>query len=933
MKKTFLVFSLLLLQFPFLLTAQTVTDLKGVVLNEQHKPSEFATAVLLEAKDSVMQSFALTDKNGNFNLSDAPKGDYILQITFVGYKTFLKNISVDGLQKEIHIDTISLEKNSNDLKEVIVQGDKIPIQLKGDTVEYNADAFKTQPNADVEALLKKLPGVEVDKDGNIKAQGETVKKITVDGKDFFTDDPKMATKNLPADAIDKVQVYNKKSETSEFTGVDDGETEKTINLTLKDNKKTGKFGSVTVGGGKQDEMSTDARYYGKLSYNKFSAKNKFSLIGLANNTNEQGFTFQDISSFSGGMQNVWDNNFFGRNNDAGSLSGSGQGISDNLAGGMNLNNSAVKNLELNLNYVYSYTNNVLDQNSKKNYFGLENNFISSTTSYQQLFNHNHRANLKAVYKFSENSNLTLKSNMNYTAADKNILSIQGNFVSAEQLNNSSTSDSKTNSNGLNIKNNLIFKQKFKKVGRTFVFDGSFNWRAYNSTGNLNSSQTTYDTSVGFITKHILQNQLSDNPRNTLALKFTYTEPLTTESVLEFGYVHQNSLNGTKKTFYDITSNTEIKVLNDSLSSDYNNQYSFDKGGIKLRYNKGNTNFAVGVTVQNSLLNGTSQKSDLPIKKNFLKTLPSLSLVQKFDHAGRLNFNYQAKVNEPSIDQLQPVIDNTNPLAIYIGNPNLDAEYQHTLNLNYNYFSQYSSTSLFIYTYTTYGTGHIINAVTFDSSFVQTTEPVNSKYQFYTSLYPSFSTPIKFLGVKIGLEPGGEYTDGLIFINGRQTGTKTYSTDVDVSLENKKKDAIDWTIGTAYTFNQTKYAGNASASQKYFSWDYYVELEEDFSDAFTLSSDFHYNIYNNSSFTAQQVIPIWNAYLSFQFLKNDRGELKLGAHDILNKENGLTQTAYQNYTEQKTVNTLGRYYLLTFAYNLSKLGKNSNQPQFKMGGMH
>ncbi|MEI7803612.1 MAG: outer membrane beta-barrel protein, partial [Bacteroidota bacterium] len=530
----------------------------------------------------------------------------------------------------------------------------------------------------------------------------------------------------------------------------------------------------------QDEVGTDARYYGKLSYNKFSIKNKFSLIGLANNTNEQGFTFQDISSFSGGMQNVWDNNFFG-NSDAGSLNGNTKGISDNLTGGMNLNNSSVKNLELNVNYIYSYTNNLLNQHSLKNYIGAENNFNSSTDSKQQLFNHNQRANLKAVYKFSENSNLTLKSNMNYTTADKNVFSTQENYVIVNNPINSSISDSKTNSDGINIRNNLIFKQKFKKVGRTFVFDGSYNWRGAKSDANLNSSQSYLDTASLLVSKLILQNQLSDNPRNTLALKFTYTEPLTTESVLEFGYVHQNSLNGTKKSFYDLTPNSEIKTLNDSLSSDYSNQYSFDKGGLKIRYNKGNTNFAIGATVQNSLLNGTSQKSDQPIKKTFLKTLPSLSLVQKFDHAGRMNLFYQARVNEPSIDQLQPVIDNTNPLAVYKGNPNLDAEYSHTLNLNYNYFSQYSSTSFFVYTYSSYATKHIINAVTYDSLLVQTTQPVNSKYQFFTSVYLSFSTPIKFLGVKIGLEPGGEYTDGLIFINGKQTGTKTYSSDLGWSL--------------------------------------------------------------------------------------------------------------------------------------------------------
>ena len=902
----------------------TFTDVKGTVMSNENKPLEFATAVLLQQKDSVMQGFALTDKNGNYKLSNVPKGEYILQLTFVGYETTSKNISVSGEMKEMIVEAVTMKPSAHDLNLTTIEGDKIPVQMKGDTIEYNAGAFKTQPNDNVEQLLKKLPGVQVDKDGNITAQGEAVKKITVDGKDFFTDDPKMATKNLPADAIDKVQVFDKKSETADFTGVDDGETEKSINLKLKPDHKNGTFGNATVGGGKQDAAGTDARYYGKLTYNRFTSKNKFSVIGLANNTNEQGFTFQEISSFSGGMQNMWDNNFGGNNADNGiGLGGSGKGIADNLAGGLNLN-SSLKNLELNLNYVYSYTDNLLNQHSEKNYTGVETGFNSISNSLQRWFNHNQRANIKAIYKFSENSNLTLKSNLSYTTADKNVFSSQENNINFNRL-SFSWSDTKTNSDNLNLRNNLTFKQKFTKKGRTFVADANYNRVISNSSTALNNfQQTIVHDSIPYIRlDSILQNQISDNNKNYMNAQLTYTEPVTEQSVIEISGMHRQNLQATTKNFFDINPVSDAEIKNDTLSSIYSNQYSFDRGGLKFRYYKGNTNFAFGAVLQNSVLTGTSQLSFTPIHKSYLKTLPSVQLVQKFNRAGRLSMMYNTRVSEPSIEQLQPVIDNTNPLSIYKGNPELDAEYSHNMNLNYNYYSQYSSTTLMIYSWSSYATNRIINSVTYDSLLVQTTMPVNSKYQFSSNGYLSFSTPIKFLGIKIELEPEGGYSEGSIYINGNETATKSYTQAMDASIQNKKKDDWDWTIGAAFESNKTIYATSAFAPQQSFSYNYYAELEIDLTKSLTLESDADYTIYDNESFAAAQKILLWDASLSFQFLKNDRGEMKLSARDLLNQDNGFIRTVNLNYTEERTTNTLGRYYLLTFAYNLSKSSAGSN----------
>ena len=303
MKRTFFIrlcISICVLIFTFFsiqLSAQNIKySIFGTVLGDNEEALAGATVVLLNAKDSVLVNYGISDEEGKFELKKFKKGEYILQATYVGYEDFNELIRLDENDPE-HIITkeIKLKPAVNLIDQVVVKDEHIPIRIKGDTVEYNANAFKTKPNAVVEDLLKKLPGVDVDRDGNVKAHGKDVEHVYVDGKEFFGDDPQMATKNLPAEAIDKVQVFDKQSDMSEFTGVDDGEREKTINLTLKEDKKNGVFGNITGGYG------TDDSYEGKMNLNHFNKKMQLSVLGMANNTNEQGFSIQDYIEFMGGL--------------------------------------------------------------------------------------------------------------------------------------------------------------------------------------------------------------------------------------------------------------------------------------------------------------------------------------------------------------------------------------------------------------------------------------------------------------------------------------------------------------------------------------------------------------------------------------------------------------------------------------------------------
>ena len=325
------------------MSAQSVkkADITGLIQDDQEQPLASATVMLLNRTDSVLITFGITSPDGAFVLKNVAAGEYILKMSFLGFATESRDLDI-GDQSEVDLGNVALKPASAVLSEVEVTADHMPIQITKDTIEYNADAFKTQPNAVVEELLKKLPGVEVESDGTIKAQGEEVQNVFVDGKEFFGSDPKMATKNLPADAVDKVKVYDKLSDMAEFSGIDDGDRSKTINLTLKEDKKKGAFGTFEAGYGTED------RYAVKMNMNRFSKGQQLSFLGMANNVNEQGFSFNDYISFSGGMGG------FRRGGSGVNISeGMSNGLVNTLAGGINYNVEIGDKLDLRSSYFYN----------------------------------------------------------------------------------------------------------------------------------------------------------------------------------------------------------------------------------------------------------------------------------------------------------------------------------------------------------------------------------------------------------------------------------------------------------------------------------------------------------------------------------------------------------------------------------------------------
>ncbi|MEM8565393.1 MAG: TonB-dependent receptor [Bacteroidota bacterium] len=902
----------LLLCLPFTLFAQN-SLISGQIVDSTKVGLPSASVVLLNTTDSVLQSFAITNAKGEFQMSRVKPGEYILQASYVGYQTFSRLQKIPA--EDIHLGFIELTENSTILDGVAVTADRIPILINGDTVEYNSAAFKTKPNATVEELLKKLPGVEVDNQGNIKAHGEEVNKVLVDGKEFFGNDPKIATKNLPADVVNKVQVYDKLSEMAEFTGVDDGQRNKTINLDLKEDKKKGYFGKLTGGYG------TDERYNLKGNVNRFTKKMQLSALGASNNTNEQNFTFQDYMSFNGGLSNMLSN----VGNGGGMSFGQGfpgqgvqqQGINTTHSGGINFNYDFTKNTELSLNYFYNgVTNRLLRETSRINFLNDEV-FNSGDTVSSKTRNYDHRANFKLKHTLKKGEDLTFRGNLGFNNSEANSNSFSETFNPEGDLQNSRLTSNSSERDGINLTTSILYRKRFKKEGRSFTARLNSGFNSNNGLSLLRSNNIFF-TNGSVVEELINQQQDNDNEGYNYQGALTYTEPLGNGKFLQLNYERQNFDDEQITEFFDIQDNGDL-LPNNELTTAFTRDYVYDRPGASLLVTKKKFNLNVGAKAQNSELQGTITGSDEQITRSFQNLLPSLSAKYSFASSNRISFQYSTSVREPSLRQLQPIVDNSNPFVIYQGNPGLRAEYSHNGRLNYTLFDNFSFTSLFVTLRARITENKITNATRIDDLLRQQITPVNIGEEYQTTGYLSFSTPLKFIGSKINITANTFYNRSELFVNDQENRVERSINSVNISLENRKKSIFDLKVGGKLEFNNTKYSENTELDQEFINKTLYSDLSIDFLKTWNFSSTIDYRIFEGDVFNDDLSFPLWRAELSNSFGKLKRLTTKLSVFDILNQNTGINRNSAFNFIQDQRVNVLSRYFMFSVTYSLSKFG--------------
>lgn len=903
------------------LKAQKI-DLTGSITDTLNEPLIGATVMLLSAKDSVLIKFGISSNQGKFKLEKISPDDYILQISYLGYANLSQPTFVDNQLKTQDLGTFNLLPESAILEQVEVKADLIPIWMKKDTIEYNTAAFKTQPNADVEALLKKLPGVEVDRNGDIKAQGETVSKVLVDGKEFFGNDPKIATKNLPADAIDKVQVIDKKSDIAEFSGIDDGREAKTINLALKEDKKQGHFGKITGG------IGTDERYENKFNVNRFGSKFQFSSLGMFNNTNQQGFSINDYINMMGGLNNLlaggsgelsFNSDDLGLPLDTGQEN---QGFTKTSAGGVNFNWEINQKTKVHSSYFYNGINKSQTlSETQQNIIG-ENSFKGTRNATSNRKNQGHRLTVNLTSKIDSFQTIKWRTNWGFTNRENLGNSFQQTFNLAQILENQSTQDVVGKGNDFRWNSNLTYLRRFNKKGRFFTANIAFEQQAGESQQNLLAFNEFFNPTA--LIDSISQDQLSDNLQKNYGVGLTYTEPIGKSKYLEINYSYQNFRNELEKDVFDIKEN--INIFNPLLSNHFQRDYLYHRAGFNYKWNGKKWNLNAGAHTQIADLKGTFLLQQTAIERTFFNVLPKLFFTYDFKPTRSLRFDYRTSVREPSLEQLQPIVDNSNPLSIYIGNPDLRPEYVNDFRLNFNAFDQFSSISIFAALKGTFTNHKILNARTIDAQFKQTIQPINFGEERRFSSYLSFGAPLKFIKSRLNLTTNYARFFGNYLVNEIGNANDGKNMSIDVNLTNKNTEIMELTLGYKWKKNTVNYPEEVPLNQSFSKTILYTDFSVNITDAWTFSSIFDYSQYSNASFGSAISTAIWEANIAYRFLKNKKGTLKLIGRDLLNQNLGINRYNQLNFLLDQRVISLGRYFMVSFSYHLSGFQGNDNSIQ-------
>ncbi len=908
--------------------AQKNGSVKGIAFDTISKqPVGAATVSVLDKKDSSLVTFTMTGNDGKFELKGIPNGEYRLMITQVNYRNSNVNFNITDNSKNADLGNVIMNDKFKTLPEVLVTNEAPPVTLINDTIQYNAGSFKVQPNANVEQLLKKLPGVKVEKDGTVKAQGEKVNKVLVDGKEFFGNDPKIATKNLPADAVDKVQVYDKQSDQAQLTGFDDGNYEKTINLKLKKDKKKGLFGKAMAGAGNKD------RYEGKFNVNSFKGARQFSAIGMGNNTNAEGFTFMDILNFKGELSRMQHSgggniniNISGADAAAmGVNTGSNGGINTAWGGGLNYNNIIGNKLDFQSNYFYNRYNPKTESHIQRQYFLPDSSYFYNQNSFSDNLNNNHRVSLNNLYQIDSMNSIRINPSFSYQQTNNRSHSDYQTLSGNKTLANEGFSDNSSSSQGYNFRSDINWRKKFARKGRTFSLSLQTSLNTSHGDGSLYSINSFYNPAGSLLQKDTLdQTSHSIGDFKSYNARAVYTEPLWKKSLLEFSVGKSNGKNNSEKRTYNYNKGSgKYDQPNSELSNDFENIYGFTNAGIRMRTQKSKYNYSFGLTWQRAELEGKiiSGTKDSIISKTFRNFLPNARFQYNFSRFKSLSLNYAATTNQPSPDQLQPVPDNSDPLDIREGNPDLKQEYTQNLQGFLNLLSPYKNKNLFLFFTLQSTQNKIVNYDTVNQLGIKHSRPVNVNGVYNINTNFSYGMPVHFLkgSIEIGSNTGIFKTKQ--FINTVGNDIRTVSIGPNLRLDMNPDEKLNLGLEAGINYNKTKYSLQSALDSRYLTQDYSASVDWQMPKGFFFSTDFTYTINSQRAAGFNAKVPLWNASISKQLLKFNRGELKLSARDLLDQNIGISRNTRNNYVEDSRVLTLRRFFLLSFTYSLSKTGLN------------
>jgi hypothetical protein len=935
-------FSLLLISVFILNACIAQNSLSGKLVDNGNKSPLAGASVILLNSDSSLYKGTAADFDGNFLIENINSGKYIFKISFIGYSDYFKNLEINITP--LVLGTIELKQSGKTLKDVVIE-DKAPTAVqKGDTTQYNANSYKTNPDANAEDLVTKMSGVTM-QDGKVQAHGEEVKKVLVDGKPFFGDDPNAVLKNLPADVIDKIQVFDQQSDQSKFTGVSDGNTSKTINIITKQGMKNGTFGRILAGYG-YDEVYRTA---GNINF--FKGDRRISVIAQSNNINEQNFSSDDLAgvmssggnqgggmrggSSGGGMTYRGGGNYGGGGN-SNFLINAKNGITTTNAIGINYSDKWGKKMEISSSYFFNWSDNKAIQNLNREYvLPSDSGQVYKESSVNTSRNINHRLNLKLDWKIDTNNTITLTPK--FSLQDNNGESIlKGqNTIGSDTL-NKTTSDYKPETVAYNLSIDLLLQHKFNKTGRTISLNLTGTSNSTDASSNLYSTNQFYSDSLSFLSVVDQESTLHKKGKG-LNSNIIYTEPFGKKSILQISFA--NSINLTendKETFNYSTVNDDYDSRDTSLTNVFKSEYVTYKGGLGYRFNNPKLQLMIGANYQYAtLLSRQEYPQVYTISENYTNILPSAMIRYNFNTKKSLRIMYRSQTSQPSIEQLQNVLNNTNPAQLSIGNPDLKQNYENTFFMRYASSNTEKATSLFVMLAGTATMDYIANS-TFatskdtvrDGIFLQRgtqlTKPVNTDGYLNARSFITYGFPLTFIKSNFNVNANAGYSKTPGIINDRINYSNTFSYGGGLSLSSNISKEVDFSLSSNISFSDVENTINKKLNTEYYNLNSKVKVNFIFLKNVVFSTDLNHQYYDGLSEGYNQNILLWNAGLGYKFLKDQRAEIRFSVNDILGQNTSITRNATETYIEDVQTNILQRFYLMTFTYNIKVFKKQAEE---------
>ena len=924
-----------LLSFFSAVTFAQSSTINGTVTEEATQiPIQGATVIIYLQNDftkNPIQSI-ITDNKGKFEFNNLASDSFFLTISNIGFENIKRAIVTNG--GLINTGKLQLIKAGENLTEIITVSKASPVLQKADTTEFNARQFKVNPDATTEDLIKKMPGITVAKDGSVTAQGEQVKKVTIDGKDFFGDDATAALRNLPSEIVDKIQVFDRLSDQAQLTGFDDGNSVKALNIVTKSGIKNGQFGRLYSGYG------TDDRYTAGGNISFFKGSRRISLIGNFNNTNQQNFGSQDLlgltsSAGRGGGGGRGGSGRGGGGSDNFTV-GAVNGISSTNAAGINFSNQYGKKLTIAGSYFFnnSSNDNLSLVNTEtfanpKNQFNIQNSNTTST-------NNNHRINMRIEYKLDSFNTISIIPNISFQNNNSNSFSNSQNFYGINDSVNTSFNNSRSMRQGYNIRNTILFRHAFSKRGRSISL-------GINTTFTKNDAESYTDAQfrffkTGFILDS-LQNQFYNNTSNgnTIGATISYTEPIGKKGQLQIDYTPSTQKNNANQQTF-LLDGAKYTKFDTTLSNQFENTINTNNAGISYRLGQSRDDqFNIGVNFQHSTLQ--SQRiypTTSSVNQTFANILPNLRWMKKLSNKKNIRLFYRASTVFPSVNQLQDVVNLSNPLRVSSGNPFLKQSYTHLVSGRYTYTNSKNGSSFFANIFLQTASDYISNATFIASadSIIQQqlilkrgsqlTKPVNLDGYKSLRTFLTYSIPVNTIKTTVNINAGFSYSKLPGLSNYLLTTTNNYTYNTGIVLASNISQYVDFNLSYSANISNAQTIAIATINNKYINQSAGFQIN-----LLSKKGWFVQNDVNNQSFSGltdglNQSYWLWNAAIGKKIGKKKDKEIRLSVFDLLKQNQSIARTVTGAYIEDVQSQVLQQYFMLTFSYNLKNFGVPSRQ---------